>query len=168
MRYAQGMRTRWGVAAVMLGACSESASEAPVAVCAGRFELAADLSDAEQADVRSATERWNAFAASPVRLEPTGSGRCAIRRLGPEEHEALLTRHGDQPFGGIYDQDTGAIALDFSVSGRGMQALVLHEFGHSFGLTHDGTSGSIMADGHMSDDFVEVDRLECVRVGACR
>lgn len=153
------------LAVLVLAACAGEVD------CGGSFAL--DVGAADELTVRSAAERFDAFAGTTTTIGATGV--CTITTRTP----LTASRRGWATAEWVGDE--GEIRIDIpriraACDGQPdecAQAFVMHELGHAYGLGHVEPFAGIMGEIinptlPQGRAFSEADRAECRRAGVCR
>lgn len=133
--------------------------------CGGpHITVSSGFTDGDRIAMELAAQKWNGISHRTIDL--SGGSWAIVREPTPNGY-----------YGWTQGSPTRRISISPTVPSQDMYLAVLHEFGHSIGLSHVchgvmwGTNPppkGVCTDGHPTVDFTPEDIAECVRVGACK
>lgn len=133
------------------------------AECDGSFTASLSLSIEERRALETSAKRWETFSGRKVRIRyGEDPGKCFVRPADEIKEKAACGLYKGASDGDIL------IGRNCDLWGLELEAVILHEIGHSFGLEHvPQEPPSIMSPMAGALEFTLVDAAECRAAGAC-
>jgi hypothetical protein len=135
--------------------------------CEGHYTyVPEDFTEEEQSWIEEGASRWNEWVGyTLVTVAPGKRDTCTIYNGKTKKPTAIgETAH---PYERIVVDKEDLINSDH-LDRNHFEAVVMHELGHSFGFHHNGENGTALMAPSGSDDFTDIDRNQCFKIGICK